>query len=226
MTVYGVLGTGTVGRALAGALAANGGEVRMGTRDVAATRARTEPERPGLPSFAEWLASNDAVHLTTFADAIVGADVLVNATSGMTSLDILAAAGADALDGKILIDIANPLDFSTGELRLTVAIDDSLGETIQRAYPGLRVVKALNMVTAAVMVDPRSVAGGEHTAFIAGNDDEAKAVVGELLRSFGWRDIQDLGDITAARGMEAYLVLWLRGMQTLGTPMFNVKLVR
>jgi 8-hydroxy-5-deazaflavin:NADPH oxidoreductase len=226
MTVYGVLGTGTVGRALAGAIAAGGRDVRMGTRDVEATRGRAEPERPGLPSFAEWIATNDTVALTTFAEAIAAGDILVNATSGSVSIDVLGAAGSEALDGKILIDIGNPLDFSSGELRFTVAIDDSLGETIQRTYPGLRVVKALNMVTAAVMVDPGAVAGGDHTAFIAGNDDDAKTTVGGLLRSFGWIDIQDLGDIAAARGMEAYLVLWLREMQTFGTPMFNVKLVR
>ena len=87
-------------------------------------------------------------------------------------------------------------------------------------------VKSLNTVTAAVMVDPSLVGGGDHTMFVAGNYDSAKSEVTMLLHSFGWRDVVDLGDISGARGMEAMLVLWLRSMQTLGGPMFNVKLVR
>jgi 8-hydroxy-5-deazaflavin:NADPH oxidoreductase len=49
--------------------------------------------------------------------------------------------------------------------------------------------------------------------------------VTELLRSFGWRDVPDLGDVSAARGLDAYLLLWIRGMQTIG-PTFNVKVQR
>jgi predicted dinucleotide-binding enzyme len=225
MTTFAVLGTGTVGRALAGRLTALGHAVRIGTRDVEATRARTESDSPGQPSVAEWLGANPVLQLTTFAHAIAGAEVLVNATAGMTGVDVLGSVPSDTLDGKVLIDIANPLDFSMGELRLTVAVSDSLGETLQRTFPQLRVVKALNMVTAAVMVDPASVGAADHTLFIAGNDDAAKAEVIELVSTFGWRDVRDLGDIAAARGMEAYLLLWLRGMQTFGTPMFNVKVV-
>jgi predicted dinucleotide-binding enzyme len=225
MTRYAVLGTGMVGRAVAGKLAVLGHDVTMGTRDPAAARARTEADRPGQPSLAEWLDANPAVTLAAYPNAAAGADVLVNATAGSASLDALAAAGADGMPGAIVLDIANPLDFSAGELNLTVGITDSLGETIQRAFPDLRVVKTLNTVTASVMVDPASVGGGDHTMFVAGNDAGAKAEVTALLGGFGWRDVRDLGDISAARGMEAYLVLWLRTMQTFGTPMFNVKLV-
>ena len=226
MTTYGVLGTGTVGRTFASKLAALGYEVRMGTRDVAAARARTEPDREGQESLAAWLETTRAVELVTFANAVDAADVLVNATAGITALDTLRAVPHEALHETILIDIANPLDFSTGELGLSMSVSDSLGETLQRTFPGLRVVKAFNMVTAAVMIDPTSVGGGDHTMFIAGNHDGAKAFVTELAWSFGWRDVCDLGDIAAARGMEAYLLLWLRGMHSFGTPMFNVKLVR
>jgi predicted dinucleotide-binding enzyme len=165
------------------------------------------------------------VLLATFADAVAGSEILINATSGSVSVDVLHAANLDGFEGKILIDLGNPLDFSSGQLDLTVKITDSLGETLQREFPNVRVVKALNMMTAAVMVDPASVGGGEHTAFIAGNHEAAKSVVTTLLHSFGWRDVRDLGDISGARGMEAYLVLWVRGMQAFGTPMFNIKLV-
>jgi len=226
VTAYGVLGTGTVGQTLAAKLHELGNEVRMGTRDPDASRVRTDPGWAGALPLSAWLEHNPAIQLVSFRDAIAGSDVLINATAGSTSVDALAAADPNDLDGKILIDIGNPLDFSSGDLDLTVGITDSLGETLQRAYPTTRVVKTLNTVTSAVMVDPAIVGGGDHTMFVARNDDAAKREVTDLLRSFGWRDIVDLGDITGARGMEAMLVLWLRGMQTLGGPMFNVKLVR
>jgi predicted dinucleotide-binding enzyme len=225
MTTFGVLGTGMVGQALAGKLAALGHDVRMGTRDVEAARSRTEPDRMGGGSLVAWLSASPGVELGAFPDVMSAADMLVNATAGQASVDVLSAAVAGSLDRKILIDIGNPLDFSTGELRLTIAITDSLGETIQRAFPGLRVVKTLNTVTAAVMVDPALVGGGEHTMFVAGDDGDAKAEVTELLNSFGWRDVQDLGGIGASRGMEAYVVWWLAAMKAFGTPMFNVKVV-
>jgi predicted dinucleotide-binding enzyme len=225
MTTYGVLGTGVVGQTFAAKLAALGHEVRMGTRDVAAARARTEPGQAGAEALGPWLDAHPEVLLATFADAVAGSEILINATSGSVSVDVLHAANLDGFEGKILIDLGNPLDFSSGQLDLTVKITDSLGETLQREFPNVRVVKALNMMTAAVMVDPASVGGGEHTAFIAGNHEAAKSVVTTLLHSFGWRDVRDLGDISGARGMEAYLVLWVRGMQAFGTPMFNIKLV-
>ncbi len=227
MTTYGVLGTGTVGQALAGKLCELGNDVRMGTRDPEASRARTDPGWGGALPLASWLEHNPDIQLVAFREAIAAADVLINATTGSASVDVLAMArDPKELDGKIVIDIGNPLDFSSGDLDLTVGITDSLGETLQRAFPTTHVVKTLNTVTSAVMVDPGIVGDGDHTMFVAGNDDAAKREVTQLLRSFGWRDIVDLGDISGARGMEAMLVLWLRGMQTLGGPMFNVKLVR
>ncbi|MGZ4136766.1 MAG: NADPH-dependent F420 reductase [Actinomycetota bacterium] len=225
MTTYGVLGTGTVGRAISEKLVDLGHDVRMGTRQPDATRARTEPDERGRESAASWLERNLDVELLTYADAAGAADVVVNATSGSASIDVLRSAGAANLGSKIVIDIANPLDFSSGQLSLSIGVTDSLAETIQREFPDVRVVKTLNTVTARVMVEPESVAGGDHTMFVAGNDDAAKAEVTELLRSFGWRDVLDLGDVSAARGLEAYLLLWIRGMQTIGA-MFNVKVQR
>ena len=104
---------------------------------------------------------------------------------------------------------------------------DSLGEQIQRAFPGARVVKALNTVTAAMMVNPQAVGGGDHHVFVSGDDPEAKGEVTRLLRDwFGWRNVLDLGDITTARGTEMYLALWIRMMIAMGSPMFNIKVVR
>lgn len=139
----------------------------------------------------------------------------------------LRAAGEKNLAGKILVDIANPLDFSKGmPPSLTVCNTDSLGEQIQRAFPEVKVVKALNTMNAYLMVDPQRLAGGDHTAIISGNDAAAKQRVTELLRSFGWQDIVDLGDISTARGTEMYLPLWARLYMSLGNPMFSIKIVR
>jgi predicted dinucleotide-binding enzyme len=226
MTRFGVLGTGTVGQAIAGKLASLGQEVRMGTRDVAASRARTEPGGTGGPPLPQWLEENPAVELVTFADAIAASEILVNATNGASSVEMLRLADPSDLDGKILLDVGNPLDYSSGGLDLSVGITDSLGETLQRTFPTLRVVKSLNTVTAAVMVDPASVGAGEHTMWVAGNHEGAKSAVTDVLHGFGWRDVVDLGDIAGARGMEAWLVLWVRTRQVLGSAMFNVKLVR
>jgi 8-hydroxy-5-deazaflavin:NADPH oxidoreductase len=223
----GVLGTGMVGRAIAGKLAALGHEVVIGTRDVEALMARTEADAMGNEPFARWSERNPEVKTGTFADAAAHGEVVINATNGAGSLAALRAAGDENLDGKVLIDIAMPLDFSQGmPPSLFVANTDSLGEQVQRAFPRVKVVKALNTVNALVMVDPALVAGGDHTIFLSGNDEQAKAQVRQLLESFGWRHVVDLGDITTARGTEMYLPLWLRLWAALGTPMFNVKVVR
>ena len=151
----------------------------------------------------------------------------MNATNGAGSLEALRAAGEENVDGKILIDIANPLDLSGGmPPSLFVSNTDSLGEQIQRAFPTVRVVKALNTMNAFVMADPSLVAGGEHSVFVSGNDEQAKARVTEILRSFGWKDVIDLGDITTARGTEMYLPLWLRLWGALGTGTFNISVMR
>ncbi|NUT36996.1 MAG: NAD(P)-binding domain-containing protein [Hamadaea sp.] len=222
-----VLGTGMAGRTIAARLAGLGHEVTVGTRDVAATRARTDPDAYGNPGYGAWAAEHPAIGLATFADAAAAAYLLVNATSGAVSLAALQAAGEDNLDGKILIDVANPLDFSAGfPPTLFVKDTDSLGEQIQTAFPRLKVVKTLNTMTAPVMMDPKALGGGDHTVFLSGDDAEAKRVVTGLLESLGHTDAIDLGDISTARGTEMVLPLWLRLMRSLGTPTFNFKVVR
>jgi hypothetical protein len=222
-----VLGTGMVGRAMAGRLAELDHDVVVGTRDIAGTMARTEPDGMGNPPYAAWAAEHPSVAHATFADAAAGAEMVVNATGGNVSMDVLTAAGADNLAGKVLVDVSNPLDGSKGfPPRLFVKDNDSLGEQIQAAFPDAKVVKTLNTMNAAVMVDPKAVAGGDHSVFVSGNDAEAKATVTDLLESFGHPDVIDLGDISTARGAEMYVALWIRLRGAVSTNMFNIKVVR
>ena len=224
----GVLGTSMVGQVISGKLVELGHDVMVGTRDVAKTLARTEPHPYGFPAFSVWQQQHPSVKLGAFADAAGHGEVVINATNGTGTLEALRQAGEANLNGKVLMDIANPLDFSQGmPPSLTVSNTDSLGEQIQRAYPNVKVVKTLNTVTAFLMVDPGQVANGDHTMFVCGNDAAAKAQVTAWLTGwFGWKDVIDLGDITSARGTEMYLPLWLRLWGALGTGMLNVKVVR
>jgi hypothetical protein len=213
----GVMGTGMVGQAIASRLVDLGHEVVMGGREA------TNPKAVG------WAADRLRGRAGTFADAAAHAELVVNATAGVASLAVLSSAGGGAiLDGKVLIDVANPLDFSNGmPPRLSVANTDSLGEQIQRAYPAVRVVKTLNTVNANIMVEPRLLPG-PHAMFIAGDDAGAKELATGLLREFGWppESIIDLGGIQAARGMEMYLPLWLSIMGAQRTVNFNINVVR
>jgi predicted dinucleotide-binding enzyme len=219
-----VLGTGTVGRTLAAALSEHGHEVTVGTRDPGATLGRGAADPNGYPA---WQTAHPRIGLAAFADAAAGAELVVHASSGLAALDVLGAAGAANLAGKVLLDVANPLDFSGGFPPRLVPVDtDSLGEQVQRAFPDAYVVKSLCTVNAAVMVDPAKVGGGEHTIFVSGDDPAAKETVAGLLREFGWRDVLDLGGIETARGQEMMLSNWLRIASAIGTYDFNVKVVR
>jgi predicted dinucleotide-binding enzyme len=221
-----VLGTGMVGQALAGRLDELGHDVVVGTRDPQATLARTEPDGMGNPPFSAWLQDHQGVGLATFADAAAGAELVVNATSGSGALPALELAGAGNLDGKVILDISNPLDFSAGfPPTLFVKDTDSLGEQVQRAFPQARVVKTLNTLNAHRMVNPKEL-GQESSVFVSGDDATAKATVTALLESFGHDDVLDLGPLETARGTEMLLPVWLRLMGALGTPAFNFKVVR
>jgi 8-hydroxy-5-deazaflavin:NADPH oxidoreductase len=223
-----VMGTGMVGQALAGKLAELGHEVTVGTRDPEAALARTEPDYLGNPPFQVWREAHPEVGLATPAEAAADAELIVNATNGAGSIAFLESAGEENLAGKVLVDVANPLDFSQGmPPSLFVSNTDSLGEQIQRRFPQARVVKALNTMNCRIMVDPAMVPG-EHDTFICGEDADAKQQVSELLASFGWpaARIRDLGGISSARGTEMYLPFWLRLWEPLGTGYFNIAVVQ
>jgi predicted dinucleotide-binding enzyme len=211
----GVLGTGMVGATIASKLVALEHEVKMGSRTAGNAKA------------SEWARKMGArASEGTFTDAAAFGEIVFNCTSGAGALDAVKSAGS-ALAGKVLVDVANPLDFSKGmPPTLLVSNTDSLGEQIQRALPETNVVKALNTVNCQVMVDPARVAGGDHDLFVCGNDAAAKGRVTELLREFGWKSVHDIGDISGARATESYLHLWVRLYGSLKTADFNVRVVR
>lgn len=207
------MGTGMVGRTLAPAFSDLGHDVVVGTRDPGTTAARDD-----------WTLD---LPLRAYSDVAEGADLVVNATNGQASLAALDAVGSEALAGRVLLDVANPLDASAGfPPTLTVKDTDSLAEQIQRAFPAARVVKSLNTVNCNVMVEPGRVGDGQTTMFVAGDDAEARGVVVALLEALGWRDVIEFEELTAARGMEMWLPMWVRLMGRLGTADFNLRVVR
>lgn len=213
----GVLGTGMVGSAIASRLVALGHEVRMGSREAGNEKAR------------EWvLGAGPNASEGAFADAAAFGELVFNCTAGEHSIAALEQADASNLAGKVLVDVANVLDFSGGRPpAVGLGTKDSLGEQIQRSFPEARVVKALNTMNCDVMVDPTKVPG-EHDVFICGEDGDAKAQVAGVLREFGWpaEHIVDLGGISAARGTELYVALWLNLWGVVGSGRFNIALVR
>jgi len=223
----GIFGTGEVGRALGSALARNGHEVMLGTRDIGRKMKEKAPEKDAL-AFSGWLARHKKILLGTFADAACHGEFLMNATAGHASLEALSKVKPSDLKGKIMIDVSNALGpWGDGPMELFVANTDSLAERIQRAHPGVRLVKALNTVSAHLMVNPAGLAGGDHDVFIAGNDSGARDRVVRFLRTeFGWKTVLDLGDLTAARGMEMMIMAWIKIWTELGTADFNFKVAR
>lgn len=213
-----VLGTGVVGQTIANKLILLGYHVVMGSR--------TADNAKGL-AWVE-VAGNNA-RLAAYADAVLASPIVFNCTKGALSAEILSAIGAELFADKIVIDLANPLDFSAGfPPTLTVSNTDSLGETLQRSLPNAHIVKALNTMNCNIMVNPNLVSNGDHDVFMCGNHAEAKAVVASLLEEFGWhpQHIRDLGDITASRGLEQYLPFWAVVMKHIGNASFQVKIMQ
>jgi len=194
-TRLGVIGSGQVGRALAAGFAAHGHEVTIGTR---------QPEEND--ELQAWAAQHDNVAIGTFAGAAEAGEIVVLATRGTVVEQAIQTAGPEHFAGKIVIDATNPLDFAGGGPTLAVGHIDSGGETVQRTLPDARVVKAFNTVNSALMADPGFAE--PQPMFIAGNDDGAKAAVGELLADFGW-DAFDVGGIEHSRELESLVILWV-----------------
>jgi hypothetical protein len=211
-----ILGSGVVGKTLGSKLIQLGHEVKMGSRTSNNEKA------------AEWVKSNGInAYQGTFDDAAAFAEIIFNCTNGSVSIEILISS-KNNLSGKILIDVANPLDFSKGmppTLIPSLSNTTSLGEEIQKALPDTRIVKALNTMNCYLMVDP-SLVPGEHDIFVCGNDQAAKEKVKELLASFGWKSPIDLGDITGSRAMEMILPFWLKLFGLYQSPHFNFKIVK
>jgi hypothetical protein len=205
-----------VGTTIGTKLISLGHEVKMGSRTVDNAKATT------------WVEANgETASQGTFADAAAFGELAFNCTAGVGSLAAIEAAGPKNLAGKILVDVSNPLDFSKGmPPTLSVCNVDSTAEQLQRACPDAKVVKALNTMNCALMVDPSSIKG-EHDAFLSGNDAGAKGRVSEILKGwFGWKNVVDLGDLSAARGQEMFVILWVRLYGALQSPNFNIHVVR
>ncbi len=208
----GVLGTGPAGNAIGGKLVELGHDVMMGARAA---------DNPKVIAFAERTGGKPG----TFRETAAHGELVFSCLRGDVSVDVLTAVSTE-LEGKILVDIANPLDFSKGAPpTLAIVNTDSLGEVIQRGLPRTQVVKTLNTVNNSIMINPGLIRG-QHAVFVSGNDAGAKGKVKDILRSFGWQQIIDLGDITSARGPEQYLPLWLRLWSNLGTSEFNIAVLK
>ena len=220
----GIVGSGVVAQTLGAKLIELGHDVVLGTRDPS----KLDDKKNMAGTLREWVASTGRKgKVAAFQEAAAHGELLINATNGHASIDALKIAGADKVGPKVLIDTGNELDFSKGMPPGALASQTNcLAERIQSAFPNLKVVKSLNTIGAPVMVAPQALAGGEHTVFVSGNDAAAKAAVAEVLKSFGWKDVLDLGDISSARGPEMYMAMWLRLWGATGTGMINVKVVR
>ena len=195
----GVLGSGEVGRRLASGFRSRGHDVMVGSRD------------PGKSELREWVSGDGVgIALGTFAQAAAFGELLVLAVLGDAAEEAIAEAGADDFSGKVVIDTMNPLDFSAGfPPKLSITGEDSLGERVQRALPDAKVVKAFNTIGNPYFVDP-VFSDGRPTMLIAGNDDDAKRTVGEVLGDFGWADPVDIGGIEGSRELEAICIAWVK----------------
>lgn len=214
-----VLGTGTVGNTIGSKMIELGNTVMMGSRTATNEKAKAFVDKhPGGNASAG-----------NFADAIAFADIVINCTKGDITIDVLKT-GANKLAGKIVIDIANPLDFSNGMppcLIPSLSNTHSLGEEVQKQFPDAKVVKTLNTMWCGLMVNPNMINNGDHVNYMCGNDAAAKDTVRSLLIEMGWNDknILDLGDISNSRATEAVLPIWLRVYGVQKTGAFNFKIV-
>jgi 8-hydroxy-5-deazaflavin:NADPH oxidoreductase len=215
----GILGTGEVGNLIGSRLIENGHQVMMGGREAY--------NQKGLDFVSKYSSENASYG--TFADASRFGEIIFNATNGRHALEALKLANSD-FAGKIIIDVANPLNFSTKPPTLIpeFANTNSLGESIQNNFPNAKVVKTLNTLGMALAVNPRQLNNGDHSIFVSGNDESAKTRTKTLLTEFGWKieNIFDIGDITGARAMESFLILSVRLLMSFGMPTFNIKIIK
>ena len=207
-----------------------GHEVMIGTRDVTESLTRTENDRYGNPGFGNWIKSNPAVKVGTIAEAAAFGEILVNATQGASSVSTFKAADARHLDGKVIIDVANPLDFSKGMppgLIPELSNFNSVGEEMQKNFPQARIVKTFNTMWCGLMVNPQMIGNGEHLNFLSGNDAEAKAKVRSLLKEMGWKDesLSILEILLCTWDRRPCSRLWIRLMNLKQTAAFNFRIV-
>ncbi len=224
----GILGTGMVGRAHAARLSCLGHSVMVGTRNVAKTLGRTKKDEMGNLPFRTWQKRYPKVALGTFAEAARHGNLIINALDGQVTLRVVKAIGPAAFAGKIVIDLANAVDYILDQPpKLSIPTDDSLAERIQRALPKAKVIKSLNNVGYELQVKPGRLAGGNHDVFVSGNDPGARRAAARFLRTaYGWKRVIDLGKLATARGQDSLVVTWLELYEALGTERFGIKIVK
>lgn len=195
----GVVGSGEVARRLAEGFCGRGHEVMIGSRD------------PDKAELRDWLSGDGrGIEAGSFEQAAAHGELIVLAVLGSAAEEAIAGAGPDNFRGKVVIDAMNPLDFSGGfPPKLSISGEDSLGERVQRALPDARVVKAFNTIGNPYFVDP-SFSEGQPTMLIAGDDQEAKDTVRNVLTDFGWSDTVDIGGIEGSRELEAICIVWVK----------------
>ncbi|MEO7922730.1 MAG: NAD(P)-binding domain-containing protein [Chitinophagaceae bacterium] len=193
----GIIGSGIVGQVLAKGFQTEGHAVKLGTRDVS---------KKELVLFKE---ENPAISLGSFAETAAFGELLVLATGGAVTADVIRLAGEENFSGKTVIDATNPIAPAppeNGVLKFFTSLDESLMEQLQKQLPEAKLVKAFNSVGNPFMYKPR-FSGGIPTMFICGNDEDAKKTVTDILTSFDW-ETADMGGVEAARAIEPLCILW------------------
>ncbi len=190
----GILGSGDVAKALALGFIANDHQVAFGTRDAS--------------KLTDFVAANPGAKVFSTTEAAAFGDLILLTVKGTAAEAVLASVEAQVA-GKVVIDTTNPIvdaEPVKGVLQFFTGPNDSLGERLQTKLPQARIVKAFNSVGSGLMFKP-AFAGGTPTMFIAGNDEEAKAIASKIIQSFGW-EVADMGAIESARALEPLCQLW------------------
>lgn len=191
----GIIGAGSVGKVLAKGWIDAGHTVKISSRD---------PMSESLFTWKEQMGPD--CHIATFEEAASFGEVIVLAINWSGVETVLKQISTTALQDKVIIDLSNAVEFSeTPQLALKGI---SAGELIQQWLPGSRVVKTLNMVGSATMVNP-SFTEGRPVMYLCGNDEQAKSTVQQLLVSIGWQDVIDLGDISRSSLLESLMLTCL-----------------
>lgn len=190
----GIIGSGDVGQKLGDGFIELGHKVMIGSRDT--------------NKLAAWVGKHkDRASAGSFSQAAEFGDLVVIATLWAGTKSAIEMTGAKNFSSKVVIDVTNPLDFSSMPPKMAVGGNDSAGETVQRLLPGAKVVKAFNTVGNPHMVHPQ-FQEGKPTMFICGNDEGAKKTVTDIVTAFGW-DCVDIGGIEGSRQLEQLAMLWI-----------------
>ncbi|BES84827.1 NADPH-dependent F420 reductase [Pectobacterium araliae] len=179
-----VIGTGNMGQGFVKQLTLAGHEVRVTARDLTKARALADQYAGAVA-----VASGDALQDSDIAILAVGYN---DTRSALQSLG--------DLNGKVIVDITNPL--TADYMGLTLGHDTSAGEEIAKMVPGAIVVKAFNTIFAQVLADGAKFSQNETVpVFYATDSESAKETVRELIDSIGFSPV-DAGGLKNARYLE------------------------